>query len=434
MRSFLLFCAVVVATACSHTASHSSVYEDSDVTAVDTHQQPDNDLPPLVFDYDTEDADNPDVLDADNGYEDNDIIADEDILDSDQSGLFDDDEHVADQDTEMPEPDDSVESEPDETSDSEMPDETTDEVVDETPDETVDEATDESSDNDIDTPPPVEICDGKDNNGDGSVDEGCDDDGDGYCDAAMYTYGLPPICPHGGLDCNDEDPDIYPFSTHFKEATDYDCDGYIEYMAEVVISVDDVLVDMCVNSETVSPLGSHYNSWIYADTYHFILESGDNVIGIHGRDAGHVISAFMATIKVHGQTIVTDGVMPKLPPPDPIDPYTPSDPQWTATPWRYYPTPADGGPNSDWCDPWYNDDAWGPAIRAGLYGQTDIAHWGELGASPWTMTCGDLDYRCPKDFRPYYDDSTTGNEPMWIWDYNPAELADAWFRIKVTLP
>ena len=257
----------------------------------------------------------------------------------------------------------------------------------------------------------------------------------------MYTYGLPAICPKGGLDCNDNDPTIYPFSTHFKEGVDYDCDDRIEYGVELIISVDDTLIDMCVNSEDITSFGPRYSNWTYADTYNhntslfFVMESGENVIGIHGRDAGTVISAFIATVKVNGTTIRTDGVMPKLPPTNPIVPYTPSDAQWTATPWRYYPNPASGSPNGGWCDPWFNDDDWGPAIRAGIYGSSPVGTWGELGSSPWTMSCGTpATVPCPADFRPYYDDAIANNEPMWIWDYNPASLADAWFRLKIVLP
>jgi len=42
--------------------------------------------------------------------------------------------------------------------------------------------------------------------------------------------------------------------------------------------------------------------------------------------------------------------------------------------------------------------------------------------------------RCPTAFESYYVDSVLGNEPKWIWDYNPTSLADAWLRIKIVLP
>mgnify|MGYP000231294354 CR=1 FL=1 len=281
---------------------------------------------------------------------------------------------------------------------------------------------------DADVPPPVEICDGVDNNGNTQIDEGCDDDGDGWCDITMPVYGQPPICPNGVLDCDDEDPNIYPGSTIHQEGKDYDCDNRKEYRATIVITVDDQLVDLCVNGKMVLPLGPNYGNWTRADTYTVVMESGANAVGVHGIDTGMVISAFMATITVNGQTYVTDGVMP----PDDGIAYTPADPEWFATEWRYFPTVQEG-PNADWCDKWFDDSGWGPGIRAGITGSTPIDKWGNLGAYPWTSTaCGYP--RCPGDFIPYYEDAIVGNEPMWIWDYNPTTLADAWLRRVIVLP
>lgn len=58
-----------------------------------------------------------------------------------------------------------------------------------------------------------EVCDGKDNNCDGEVDEGCnvDDDGDGFT--------------IGDGDCNDSNPDIYPGAEDVCDGIDNDCDG-----------------------------------------------------------------------------------------------------------------------------------------------------------------------------------------------------------------
>ena len=62
----------------------------------------------------------------------------------------------------------------------------------------------DSDDNDpLINPEGQEICDNKDNNSNGQVDEGCDKDGDDYCDATMVTVGHPTVCPHGGNDCDD---------------------------------------------------------------------------------------------------------------------------------------------------------------------------------------------------------------------------------------
>jgi hypothetical protein len=61
--------------------------------------------------------------------------------------------------------------------------------------------------------PGPERCDGLDNqciggSGFGIVDEGCDDDGDGFCDGDLSTVGTPPICPGGGGDCDDGDAGV----------------------------------------------------------------------------------------------------------------------------------------------------------------------------------------------------------------------------------
>jgi hypothetical protein len=61
----------------------------------------------------------------------------------------------------------------------------------------------------------AEICDNLDNSCDGGIDEGCNDDGDGYCDNTMTVSGAPvPVCTDSvdgpGDDCDDNDPEIYP--------------------------------------------------------------------------------------------------------------------------------------------------------------------------------------------------------------------------------
>ena len=80
--------------------------------------------------------------------------------------------------------------------------------------------------NDQVNPGMTEICDGLDNNCNGSTDEGCDDDGDKYCDSAMVTVGKPAICINGGGDCNDTLATINPGKAEVCGNTvDENCDG-----------------------------------------------------------------------------------------------------------------------------------------------------------------------------------------------------------------
>ncbi len=70
----------------------------------------------------------------------------------------------------------------------------------------------------------AEICDGLDNSCEGTTDEGCDDDGDDFCDKTMTTLGTPAVCPNGGGDCNDAIPQIRPSATEKCDNIDNNCD------------------------------------------------------------------------------------------------------------------------------------------------------------------------------------------------------------------
>ena len=75
----------------------------------------------------------------------------------------------------------------------------------------------------------VEACNGVDDDGDGDIDEGCDDDGDDYCEAGLLAGGAaPPICPAGFGDCNDDDPSVFPGADELCDGLDNDCDGSVD--------------------------------------------------------------------------------------------------------------------------------------------------------------------------------------------------------------
>ncbi|MBM4343373.1 MAG: putative metal-binding motif-containing protein [Deltaproteobacteria bacterium] len=74
----------------------------------------------------------------------------------------------------------------------------------------------------------VEVCDDKDNDCSGKADDGCNDDGDGYCDAGMATLGFPLVCPKGGGDCNDDDKLSLPGAVEKCDDLDQNCNGAID--------------------------------------------------------------------------------------------------------------------------------------------------------------------------------------------------------------
>ncbi|MEA1962965.1 MAG: putative metal-binding motif-containing protein [Patescibacteria group bacterium] len=101
---------------------------------------------------------------------------------------------------------------------------------------------------------PVETCDGYDNDCDASTDEGCDDDGDGFCDSAMLWFNTTLICDNtitgpNGNDCDDDGvnaADRFPGNPEICDGIDNDCDsdtvdgsGAAFYEADTEATCDD---------------------------------------------------------------------------------------------------------------------------------------------------------------------------------------------------
>ncbi len=72
----------------------------------------------------------------------------------------------------------------------------------------------------------AEQCDNVDNNCNGLTDEGCDDDGDGWCDGNFVVTGTPIVCPKGQGDCDDAIAGVHPTQQELcGNGLDDNCDG-----------------------------------------------------------------------------------------------------------------------------------------------------------------------------------------------------------------
>ncbi len=77
----------------------------------------------------------------------------------------------------------------------------------------------------------IEICNNLDDNFDGVIDEGCDDDGDHYADISMNcsgsfkSNGVVYSCINNGNDCDDDNSSIHPGVSEVCDGIDNNCNG-----------------------------------------------------------------------------------------------------------------------------------------------------------------------------------------------------------------
>lgn len=205
-------------------------------------------------------------------------------------------------------------------------------------------------------------------------------------------------------DCDDDDPLAFPGNEEVSSFRDYDCDGRIDYEAEIRLIVDDAYPALCVNGATIAGVCVEQtdcesddqrviSSWSdqRSERYQVVLHGGPNVIGLHGQDLGGVISGAQILVRVAGMDVPSEGIIG-------------DDPD--VTPWRYDPMPETSGKDG-WCGPNFDDADWPAATRAG-----------EWGDNVWLQSPVDL--------------QGVGTE--WIWDETPRGLADSYFRLNLTLP
>jgi hypothetical protein len=72
-------------------------------------------------------------------------------------------------------------------------------------------------------PDQTEVCNDIDDNCGGGTDEGCDDDNDDFCDGAITTVGTPTVCPNGGGDCDDGVASTFPGAAEACNDIDDSC-------------------------------------------------------------------------------------------------------------------------------------------------------------------------------------------------------------------
>jgi hypothetical protein len=168
-------------------------------------------------------------------------------------------------------------------------------------------------------PGKTEICDSKDNDCDGQIDEGVllvfyrDKDGDGYGDANDQTLACaqPTGYVSNSSDCNDNDPDMNPAKTEICDRKDNDCDGQIDEDIVCEVPLPIARVEISNYGELIgleAPEGyEHLKTGTYKEGYLVACMTPDNmdhvVIATHDSRANVTTVSFSF---VEPSTPITD--------------------------------------------------------------------------------------------------------------------------------
>ncbi len=161
-------------------------------------------------------------------------------------------------------------------------------------------------------------CDGSvDEGADDAVAWYPDADLDGYGDPAgspVESCSEPSGYTDDATDCDDGDPGSNPGASELCDGVDNDCDGSVdeghdsdgdgitdctelEYEVDFILSVDDQW-EGWVDEDY---LGSH-GGWSTSDTFSYTLDSGPHVLAVYGWDSGAAIAGFIGAVVIDGST------------------------------------------------------------------------------------------------------------------------------------
>lgn len=236
-------------------------------------------------------------------------------------------------------------------------------------------------------PQATEICNERDDNCNGEIDEGAgvdwyfDFDEDGYGAEFLENScdSIPNATQFDG-DCDDEDPLVHPNSLERIDGKDSNCDGATDWLVQIYVAVDDA-GELCINNEILGDTGG----WNTGKVYEKWMTTGPVAIGIYGWDVGYQITAGIFHLEISNGDV------------------------WTSdSSWVYSPDPDNESSKDGWCTPPFDDSSW-----------ESVQVIGSIGVDPWG--------NAPSVF-------PQGSPAQWIWDYYPVQLNSQYLRKVITLP